>query len=151
MAVDRSRLPDVGPDPPFHFPAIARHRLSNGLDVRTVEHRSVPIVTFGLQVADGSAADPEHLHGLAALTADMLDEGTGSLSAIDVSEALARIGAVYDVDVGPDVTVFTLTTLARFADRGAALLADMLMRPSMRENDFDRIRQLRLDRLRQLK
>jgi zinc protease len=151
MRVDRSRLPDVGPDPPFVFPEIVRHTLGNGLAVRTVEHHSLPIVTFVLQVDGGSAADPGGLEGLAAVTADMVDEGTGSLSAIDVSDALARIGAEYDVDVGPDATVFTLTTLARFAARGASLLAALVTRPSLREHDFERVRQLRLDRLRQLK
>src|SRR6185436_6197728 len=88
---------------------------------------------------------------LASMTADMVDEGTGSLSAIDVSDALARIGAEYDVEVGADITMFTLTTLARFASRGAELLSDLLTAPSMRASDFERIRQLRLDRLRQLK
>jgi zinc protease len=151
MTVDRSRLPDVGPDPAFKFPSIARHRLGNGFQVRTVEHHSVPVVTLVLQVNDGSGADPADRHGLAAITADMLDEGTGTLSAIDVSEGLARIGAEFDVDVAPDATVFTLTTLTRFADRGAALLADILVRPSLREEDFTRVRQMRLDRLRQLR
>jgi zinc protease len=151
MTVDRTRLPEVGADPSFHFPAIARHRLSNGLDVRTVEHRSVPVVTFVLQVSAGSAADPSRLHGLAAITADMLDEGTGSRSAIDVSEAIAAIGAEFDMDVAPDATLITLTTLTRFADRGASLLADIVVRPAMREEDFARVRQLRLDRLRQLR
>ena len=46
-------------------------------------------------------------------------KGRASLSAIDVSDALARIGAEYDVEVGADATMFTLTTLARFAGRGA--------------------------------
>jgi predicted Zn-dependent peptidase len=151
MGVDRSRLPAVGPDPEFEFPAIVRHGLSNGMHVRTVEHRSVPVVTFVLQVEGGAGADPAEREGLAALTADMVDEGTGSLGAIDVSEALARIGAEYDVDVGSDATVFTLTTLARFASRGAALLADMVTAPNLLEGDFERVRQLRLDRLRQLK
>ena len=151
MAVDRSRLPEVGPDPRFRFPSIARHRLANGLDVRTVEHHSVPIVTVSLLINDGSGADPGDRHGLAAITADMLDEGTGALSAIDVSEGLARIGAEFDVDVAPDATAFTLTTLSRFADRGAALLADIIMRPSLRGEDFTRVRQMRLDRLRQLR
>jgi predicted Zn-dependent peptidase len=73
------------------------------------------------------------------------------MSAIDVSEALARLGADYDVDVAPDVTTFSLTTLMRFASRGAALLSDMVARPSFRESDFGRIRQLRLDRLKQIK
>ena len=151
MAVDRSRLPAVGPDPSFRFPTIATSTLTNGLVVRTVEHSSVPVVTFVLQIEGGSAADPGALEGLGALTADMCDEGTGSLDAIDVSDALARIGAEYDVDAGSDATVFTLTTLGRFAGRGASLLADIVTRPSLRENDFERVRQLRLDRLSQIK
>jgi predicted Zn-dependent peptidase len=151
MGVDRSRLPQQGPDPHFHFPDIQRHVLDNGLAVRTVEHHSVPVVTFTLQVNGGSGADPAPLEGLAALTTDMLDEGTGRLSAIDVSDALARIGADYDIDVAPDAVALSLTTLARFAGRGAALLADMAVRPSLREDDFTRVRQLRLDRLKQIK
>ena len=151
MRADRSRLPEVGPDPAFRFPLIARHTLHNGLQVRTVEHRSVPVVTVVVQVDAGSVTDPQGREGLAAITADMVDEGTGSLSAIEVSEGLARIGAEYDADVGADATCFSLTTLSRFASRGASLLADILLRPSLRASDFDRVRQLRLDRLRQLK
>jgi len=147
---DRSRLPDIGPDPAFTFPRIVRHCLDNGLQIRTVEHHTMPVVSMVVQVDAGAVADPLGREGLAAISADMLDEGTGDLSAIDVSEAFARIGAEYDVDVGPDVTAFTVTTLARFAERGASLLADILLRPSLRETDFDRVRQLRLDRLRQL-
>jgi zinc protease len=149
--VDRSRLPAPGPDPQFRFPNIAHHTLDNGVKVRTVEHPGVPVVSFVIQVNGGLGADPAGREGLAAITADMVDEGTGSLSAIDVSDALTRIGGEYDVEVGADTTMFTLTTLARFADRGAKLLAELLTAPSMREADFERIQQLRLDRLRQLK
>jgi zinc protease len=151
MAVDRSRLPSPGPDPRFRFPQIVRHQLPNGLKVRTVEHPGVPVVTFVMQIEGGLGADPPEREGLASLTADMLDEGTGSLSAIDVSDALARIGAEFDIEVGADATMFTLTTLARFVERGARLLSNMLTAPSMHETDFERVRQLRLDRLRQLK
>jgi zinc protease len=151
MAANRSQLPDVGADPSFAFPVVVRHSLANGLDVRTIEHHSVPVVTFVLQVDGGCGADPKGREGTAALTADMLDEGIGSLTAIDVSDALARIGAVYDVDVGADATVLTLTTLARFGERGATLLSDLATTPALRQDDFDRVRQLRLDRLRQLK
>jgi len=151
MRADRSRLPALGPDPPFHFPSIVRHTLKNGLKVRTVEHRSVPVVTMVMDVDGGLGADPGGREGLASITADMVDEGTGSLSAIEVSDAMARIGAEYDVEVGADATIFTLTTLTRFAARGATLLSNILTRPALRESDFDRVRQLRLDRLRQLK
>jgi len=151
MPADRSRRPAVGPDPAFVFPAITRHRLANGLDVRTVEHPGVPVVTFVVLLRGGLSGDRHGQEGLAALTADMVDEGTGSMGAIDVSDALARIGADYEADVGPDFTLFRLTTLTRYADRAAGLLADLVVRPSLRETDLVRVRQLRLDRLRQLK
>ena len=150
-AVDRSRLPEVGPDPIFVFPRIVRHTLSNGLRVRTVEHQTVPVVSCILQVDGGAGADPMQYEGLAALTADMLDEGTGRLTAIEVSEALARLGAEYDVDVGADVTVLGVTTLSRFAEHALLLLADLVARPSLRDADFHRVREMRLNRLRQLK
>jgi predicted Zn-dependent peptidase len=151
MPVDRTALPEVGRDPSFSFPRIERHRLANGMAVRTVEHRSAPVVSFVLQVKGGSGADESGREGVAALTGDILDEGTGELSAIDVSDLLARIGAEFDIDVGPDATTVTLTTLARFADRGARALADLTMRPSLRQDDFARVRQMRLDRLRQIR
>jgi len=151
MAVDRSQPPAIGADPAFRFPRIVRHTLANGLNVRTIEHYTVPVVTFVMLIDGGVVCDPPGQEGLAAITADMVDEGTGDLSAIEVSESLAQIGAEYDVDVGADAVVFTLTTLERFVERGGALLADLLIRPSLRPEDFDRVRQLRLDRLRQLK
>jgi predicted Zn-dependent peptidase len=151
MAIDRSRLPGIGAEVTLDFPDIVSHRLANGLEVRTVEHRALPVVTFVLLVRGGIGADPAGSEGLSALTADMLDEGTGDESAIDVSERLARIGADYDVDVRDDSTLLTLTTLSRFADRGATLLADLVLRPSLREDDFTRVRTQRVNRLLQLK
>jgi zinc protease len=151
VPVDRSAAPALGAIPSFTFPGIERHVLRNGLKVRTVEHTSAPVLTMAVQVEGGSGADPASQEGLASLVADMVDEGTGSLSAIDVSDALARIGGDYDVDTGPDAIGFSLTTLTRFADRGADLFAGLLTRPTLRESDFTRIRQLRIDRLRQIK
>ena len=39
----------------------------------------------------------------------MLDEGSGGRSAIDVHEALARIGAQLESDIGPDAALLTIT------------------------------------------
>ncbi len=151
MAVDRSALPQLGPVPSFRFPSIVRHTLSNGLEVRTVEYSSAPVVSFVVLIRGGLGADPASQEGLAALTADMVDEGTGNLSAIGVSDAIARIGGDFDIEVGADATAFSLVTLTRFAERGAALLADIVTRPALREDDFSRVRQQRINRLTQLR
>ena len=104
-----------------------------------------------LVLPSGSAADFEGYEGLAAITADMMDEGTGNLSAIDVNAAFAKIGAHFDTDVSADATMFTVTALSKFARPALSLLADCVVRPRLDVADFDRIRQLRLTRLVQIR
>jgi predicted Zn-dependent peptidase len=111
----------------------------------------VPIVSVLLLVPAGAAADPADRPGLAAISADMLDEGCGDRSALDVHEALGRIGAQLDTDVGHDATVIGLITLARFLDKGLELVAEMVMHPRFEQREFDRVRDLRLHRLLQLR
>ena len=151
MTVDRSQLPLPGPERPFHFPEIGRRTLDNGLRVWTVEHRQVPLVSVLVITAAGAASDPGDRPGLAALTADLLDEGSGDRSALDIHEALARLGAQFDTDVGHDATVLGLTALERSLDEGLALVADMVLRPRFDDRDFRRVRDLRLNRLLQFR
>ncbi|HSL22506.1 MAG TPA: pitrilysin family protein [Vicinamibacterales bacterium] len=148
---DRSRLPGLGPDPVLRFPAIEKSALSNGVKVWTIEHRDVPIVVFVLLLPVGAAADPDERPGLAAITGDMLDEGCGSRSALDVHDALARIGAQFETEVGSDATVLTMSVLARNMSRGVGLLAEMTRAPRFEQKEFDRVRDLRLNRLLQLR
>jgi predicted Zn-dependent peptidase len=148
---DRSRLPVVGPTLPFRFSRITKDRLANRLTLWSAEHRTLPVVTFMLVLPVGSAADFEGYEGLAAMTGDMIDEGTGNLSAIDVNAAFARIGAHLETDVSADATMFTVTALAKFAPQALSLFADCVVRPRLDIADFDRIRQLRLTRLVQIR
>ena len=63
-------------------------------------------------------------------------KGTGSLSAIDVSDAIARIGADYDVDVGPDVTDVLADDARALRRARRALLADLLDPPEPARGGF---------------
>ncbi len=151
MAVDRSRLPPLGPDPSFALPEIRRHAASNGMRVWTAEHREVPLISFLVLLPVGSSWDPPERPGLAALTGDLLDEGSGSLNAVEVHDALARIGAQLETEVGSDATLLELTVLKRHAARGLELLTEMVVQPRLEQRDFDRVRDLRLNRLVQLR
>ena len=150
-AVDRSRLPIPGADRLFHFPRIVRRQLANGLDVRAVTHRSVPVASMALLVRGGSSVDPPDAHGLVSITAGMLDEGSRGQSALDVADRLARIGGELDVDTGMDAVLLGLTTLDRFLETGLGLMHEMATEPTLANDDFNRLRNLRLDRLRQMK
>lgn len=151
MAVDRSRLPMSGAVRPFRFPSIARSTLDNGLDLRVVAHDAAPVVSIAAVVRGGSSADPATRFGLAAFTADLLDDGAGSLDGPGLADVFARIGAEADIEVWPDATVVSITTMARYAERALELLADLLVRPRLADEDVERVRGLRLDRLRQMR
>ena len=151
VKVDRSRLPTPGAAQAFSFPRIEKSVLPNGLRVWTATHATLPIVSLLLLVSRGSANDPPGQEGLAAMTTDMLDEGSGSRSAIEIHADIARIGAQFDNDIGTDAAALTITALSRFTDRALMLLGDMAARPTLAEADVLRVRQLRLHRLTQLR
>jgi zinc protease len=151
MKVDRSRLPTPGEAPLFTFPTIRKSALSNGLKIWTVRHPTIPMVTLVILIRRGSADDPPGKEGLAAITVDMLDEGSGGRSAIEMHEALAAIGAHLDSDIGCDGAFLSLSVLSRFSARALSILGDIMVRPSLTDSDFTRVRQLRLHRLRQLR
>ena len=151
IRVDRAAPPVPVLSAPFRFPAIHRRRLSNGLDLRVVVHRGVPVVSAVLMVRGGTASDPVGREGLAAFTADLLDEGSGGRSALQVADEMARYGADLEVDVGPDATLLSLSTLSRYARQSLTLVAEMAIMPNLAEADIERVRKLRLERLRQLR
>jgi predicted Zn-dependent peptidase len=149
--VDRSRLPVPVADRPFHFPRIAKRALPNGLELRAVTHRSVPVAAVVLLIPGGSSVDPAEAHGLVSITAGLIDEGSRGQSALEIADRVARIGGELDLDVGMDAVVVGLTTLDRFLDTGLALVHEIVTEPNLANDDFNRIRNLRLERLRQMK
>jgi zinc protease len=151
MPVDRSRLPLSGPEPHFAFPEIRRRRLSNGLDAWTAVHREVPLLSVLVMVRAGASFDPADRPGLAAITGDLLDEGCGDLDALALHETFGRLGAQLDTEVGGDAALVGLTTLERSATPALTLLSEMITRPRLDAADFDRVRDLRLNRLLQLR
>jgi len=148
---DRFQIPSVGPSAHVHFPRIARRSLDNGLRVWSIAHPAVPVVSIMLVLDIGTAADPVDRPGLAGLVTDLVDEGAGSRDAIAISDALARIGSHLEIESGPDATTIGLTTLTKSLPRAMELLADVAMRPHLAESDLDRVRELRLNRLRQMR
>lgn len=141
----------AGSATPVRFPAITRDELPNGLRVWSLPWTAVPMVAAALVIPHGAAQDPPAQPGLVGLTADLIDEGAAGRDALQLADEFARLGTQLSVDVAQESTVLSFTTLARFLDPVLALLADVLIRPHLLEADLERIRQLRLNRLRQLR
>ena len=151
MAVDRSGLPSVGAAVPLRFPAIERETLSNGVRLWTVDHHEQELISFLLLVPSGSAADPPGYEGLAALTADLLDDGTLRRSGIDLHDALGRIGGRLGTEVTSDATLLSITALARHAGDALALLIELATEPRFDPAEVERVRTLRISRIAQMR
>ena len=151
MIVDRSRPPVPGVDPPFALPRRVLHQFDGGLRVWTVEHRAVPALFVLALLPVGAAADPPGQDGLAAFTADLLDEATVVRDGLDLHEAVARIGGELHTEVHQDATAISLLTLARHAREGLDLLAEIVATPRFHDDDVARVRDLRVSRVRQLR
>ena len=149
MAADRSRLPSAGAAVPLRFPAVGRETLSNGVRLWTVDHREPDLVSLVLLVPSGSAADPPGREGLAAFTADLLDDGTRRRSGIELHDELGRIGGRLGTDVTSDATVLSVTALARHARAAAALLIELATEPRFDPEEVERVRALRISRIAQ--
>jgi predicted Zn-dependent peptidase len=146
-APDRSQPPLPGPAPELRLPAVQKRQLASGLPVWIVELHGVPVAQVNLVVLSGSAADPAGKFGLANLTADMLDEGAGSRSALELADAVDFLGASVAVTSTSDASVIRLhVPVARLGD-ALAIMADVAARPTFPSDELERLRVQRLTSL----
>ena len=81
-----------------------KRELSNGLPIRLVEQHSNPQVVISIVLQSGASMDPRGKSGTASLTAALLDAGTGSRDALEISESVEFIGASLSFRAGADAT-----------------------------------------------
>ena len=141
---DRSALPQPGTPPDAKFPALVRDTLSSGLKIVLAERRSIPLVRFDLLLDAGFAADQFAQPGTASLAMSMLDEGTATRTALQISDRLADLGATLGAASRLDVSSVSLETLREQLDPALALYADVILHPAFPRADFERLRKQRL-------
>lgn len=138
---DRSSVPDVENPPDAVFPKMQRTTLNNGMEVVLVERKAIPVVSFQMMFDAGYAADQFAKPGTANLAMTMLDEGTESRSALEISEELAMLGANLGAGSNLDVSSVSLSLLKTEMDASLDLFADVILNPAFPEQDFNRLKQ----------
>lgn len=145
----KANLPKPKPDPTLRLPRVERRKLSNGLDVEFVRYDKLPIVNLHLLIKSGGAADTNAKSGLSSLTAAMMEEGTKSRSSLDISNALANVGARFNISSNWDSTSANLLTTTRQLDPALDVFADVIANPAFPAQEFSRIKRQRLIALQQ--
>jgi zinc protease len=147
QAPDRAKPPVLGAPPTLHLPAIQKRQLANGLPVWLVELHEVPVAQVNLVVLSGAANDPAGKFGVTSLMMAMLEEGAGSRSSLDLSDAVDFLGADLASSSTFDASTVRLhVPVARLAD-ALSIMADVALRPTFPSEELDRLRRQRLTAL----
>ena len=144
-----ANLPKPGPNPKLSLPRIEKQKLSNGLEVWLVRQPELPIVSMNLVVKTGGAANPRGKEGLAGVTASLLNQGTKTRSAVDISNQLQEIGTTLNTSSGWDSSNVAMQTLTKNLDRSLEIFSDVLLNPTFPENELKTTRDRTLVSFRQ--
>ena len=149
--VDRSKLPNVATPPDARFPDLQRATLANGLDLILAERRTVPSVSFHLLVDAGFASDHLAKPSTARTAMNMLNEGTTSRTALELTDELALLGANLSSSSSLDVSNVTLSALKDNLDPALEIYADVILNPAFTETDLQRIKKNQIAALKRSK
>jgi zinc protease len=131
--------PELGAVRDFVPPEAAVHQGPGGITVWHLERKELPVVSVSFVLPYGSSSDPSDKPGTMSLLADMMDEGAGGRSALELSEALASLGASFGLGTNADSTTASLTALRTRFDASFEILCDVVARPKLEAKDFERV------------
>ncbi len=143
-AADRSKAPGTGTPPELKLPKLQRATLSNGLKVILAERHEVPLVDFWLNVDAGYAADQFASPGTASMTMALLNGGTKTRTALQISDEQALLGAQLQASSNLDLSVVRLSALRSKLDSSLDLYADLILNPVFPDSDFKRQQKLQI-------
>ncbi|MEZ4381764.1 MAG: pitrilysin family protein [Nannocystaceae bacterium] len=135
-------LPGVEAPKAVDFPKPIVSTLDNGLEVIVLEDHEMPVVDISLVVKAGNIYAPAEHSKLAALTANLLEEGTKKLKKKELDEKIDATGGSKYASAGDELVYIGADVLARDADLGMKLLAAEATEPAFPEDSFEKIKRL---------
>jgi zinc protease len=100
-----------------------------------------PFIAFNIWVQVGSQDDPAGKEGIAALTANLLSDGSTTADSYDaILEKLYPMASGYGYNVDKEMTVFTGRIHRDNLDAYYELFRNHLLAPAFKEEDFERVK-----------
>jgi zinc protease len=143
-----ARMPAAAPAKPYRFPKAATRTLDNGLRAFVIADAEQPMVTVRLVLARaGSVNDPAGKPGVAAMTADLLTQGTSSRSAQQIAEAIDFVGGTLSAGADKDGAYVSVSVVKKDFALAMDLLSDIVIHPAFKKDEIERRRQQALSNL----
>jgi predicted Zn-dependent peptidase len=124
-----------------------KHVLPNGLHVLAECNGGARSTALGYFVQTGARDETDTVSGVSHFLEHMAFKGTARRSADDVNREFDEMGAHYNAQTGEEHTIYYASVLPEHQSAALALLSD-IMRPALRESDFDTEKQVILEEIR---
>jgi len=135
--LDRSIMPESGPAPEIFFGKPQTFNLDNGLTVMVVENTKLPRASASLSF-DNPLIFEGDIAGVSSILAEMVGNGTQSISKEDFIEEIDYMGASLNV-TGSGAFA---GSLKRYFPRVLELMASAVLEPLFTQEEFDRQKNL---------
>jgi predicted Zn-dependent peptidase len=123
----------------IELPDYERVELPNGAVLLLSEKHDVPLIGMRVILRGGAVADPADRGGLADLFAGLLEYGAGDRDAAAFAEAVASVGGELSVSGGIESMAISANFLSRDVELMLELVTDMLLQPSLAEEEFAKL------------
>lgn len=132
--LDRTQAPPFKTLSKIHVLEAAHHRLSNGIDLFTLAAGSQEIVKIEFIFRAGMYQQPASL--IASTTNTLLETGTRSYSANELSDGIDFFGSFLELQVEQDFASLTLYSLNKYIDESLKFVEEIVKYPSFPEDEF---------------
>jgi len=144
--IDRSQMPEAGPEPKINLEKPKEYKLKNGITVMVVENNKLPRVSYQLRI-DNKPYKEGDKAGVASLLSAMLGNGTTSISKDDFNEEVDFLGA--SISFGSSGAFGS--GLIKYSDRIVELMADATINPLLVEEEFEKEKEKLIENLKSSK
>jgi zinc protease len=133
-AAAQSPVPQASAQPSPDANAAVRVTLANGMHVILLPNRLAPVATT--IVSYGVGSDDDTMPGIAHATEHMLFRGTASLSAGQLADIAARMGAEYNAATAFEYTLYYYKLPSPYVDVALRIEADRMGHAAIRAADW---------------
>lgn len=124
-----------------------RTQLDNGLEVLAECNAEAHSAAVAFYVKTGARDETAAVAGVSHFLEHMTFKGTPTRSAEDVNRAFDAMGAFSNASTSKETTIYYATLLPEYVERAMEVLADIL-RPALREEDFNTEKQVIIEEIR---
>ncbi|WP_377475293.1 MAG: pitrilysin family protein [Microcoleus anatoxicus] len=124
-------------------------KLNNGLTVIHQHLKATPVVALDVWVKAGATLEPDSWSGMAHFLEHMIFKGTDSIAPVEFDQIIENRGGVTNAATSHDYAHFYVTAAASYLAETTQPLAELLLRASIPDSEFDRERDVVLEEIRQ--